>query len=68
MIVICREYSLNTINNSTALILVPTRELALQTAQVCKTLGKHMNVEVMTTTGGTSLKDDIIRLSSPGII
>ena len=46
----------------TALILVPTRELALQTAQVCKTLGKHLNLNIMTTTGGTSLKDDIIRL------
>eukprot|EP00158_Paraphelidium_tribonemae_P007891 Partr_v1_DN28388_c1_g1_i2_m79102 putative ATPdependent RNA helicase len=49
-----------------ALILVPTRELALQTAQVCKNLGKHLNAQVMTTTGGTSLKDDIIRLDSPG--
>eukprot|EP00158_Paraphelidium_tribonemae_P007893 Partr_v1_DN28388_c2_g1_i5_m79109 putative ATPdependent RNA helicase len=48
-----------------ALILVPTRELALQTAQVCKNLGKHLNAQVMTTTGGTSLKDDIIRLDSP---
>lgn len=49
-----------------ALILVPTRELALQTAQVCKKLSKHMNdVQVMVTTGGTSLKDDIVRLYSP---
>ncbi|KAK1035419.1 DExD/H-box ATP-dependent RNA helicase dhh1, partial [Friedmanniomyces endolithicus] len=46
-----------------ALILVPTRELALQTSQVCKTLGKHLGVNVMVTTGGTGLKDDIIRLS-----
>ncbi|KAJ2161360.1 DExD/H-box ATP-dependent RNA helicase dhh1 [Coemansia sp. RSA 552] len=45
------------------LILVPTRELALQTSQVCKMLGKHMNVNVMVSTGGTTLKDDIIRLS-----
>eukprot|EP00003_Mantamonas_plastica_P016908 TRINITY_DN282_c0_g2_i3.p1 TRINITY_DN282_c0_g2~~TRINITY_DN282_c0_g2_i3.p1 ORF type:complete len:442 (-),score=147.48 TRINITY_DN282_c0_g2_i3:1199-2422(-) len=45
-----------------ALILVPTRELALQTAQVCKELGKYLDVEVMVTTGGTSLKDDILRL------
>eukprot|EP01111_Echinosteliopsis_oligospora_P009451 TRINITY_DN2772_c0_g1_i2.p1 TRINITY_DN2772_c0_g1~~TRINITY_DN2772_c0_g1_i2.p1 ORF type:complete len:353 (-),score=76.55 TRINITY_DN2772_c0_g1_i2:479-1537(-) len=44
------------------LILVPTRELALQTSQVCKELGKHMNVQVMVSTGGTSLKDDIVRL------
>lgn len=48
-----------------ALLLVPTRELALQTAQVCKILGKHMGIQVMVTTGGTTLKDDIIRLSDP---
>jgi len=47
-----------------ALMLVPTRELALQTAQVCKELGKHLGIEVMVTTGGTSLKDDIMRLYS----
>lgn len=46
-----------------ALLLVPTRELALQTSQVCKILGKHMKIQVMVTTGGTTLKDDIIRLS-----
>jgi ATP-dependent RNA helicase DDX6/DHH1 len=46
-----------------ALLLVPTRELALQTSQVCKTLGKHMGLQVMVTTGGTTLKDDILRLS-----
>lgn len=45
-----------------ALILVPTRELALQTSQVCKTLGKHLGLNVMVTTGGTGLKDDIMRL------
>ncbi|KAF1946646.1 ATP-dependent RNA helicase DHH1 [Clathrospora elynae] len=46
-----------------ALILVPTRELALQTSQVCKQLGKHLGINVMVSTGGTGLKDDIIRLS-----
>jgi len=44
------------------LVLVPTRELALQTSQVCKELGRHMNVQVMVSTGGTSLRDDIVRL------
>ena len=44
------------------MILVPTRELALQTSQVCKELSKHLGVEVMVTTGGTSLRDDIMRL------
>ncbi|KAE9389125.1 eukaryotic translation initiation factor 4A-like protein [Gymnopus androsaceus JB14] len=48
-----------------AIILVPTRELALQTAQVTKNLSKHMGIEVMVTTGGTTLKDDILRLSQP---
>ncbi|KAL7125807.1 hypothetical protein ABFS83_14G141100 [Erythranthe nasuta] len=46
-------------------ILVPTRELALQTALVCKELGKHLQIQVMATTGGTSLKDDIMRLYQP---
>ncbi|KAK1290414.1 DEAD-box ATP-dependent RNA helicase 8 [Acorus calamus] len=46
-------------------ILVPTRELALQTSQVCKELGKHLKIEVMVTTGGTSLRDDIMRLHQP---
>lgn len=45
-----------------ALVLVPTRELALQTSQVCKELGKHMEVQVVVNTGGTNLKDDIMRL------
>ncbi|OAA65253.1 ATP dependent RNA helicase [Niveomyces insectorum RCEF 264] len=44
------------------LILVPTRELAMQTSQVCKSLGKHLNINVMVTTGGTGLRDDIVRL------
>ncbi|CED82342.1 atp-dependent rna helicase dhh1 [Phaffia rhodozyma] len=48
-----------------ALLLVPTRELALQTSQVCKTLGKHLGINVMVTTGGTTLKDDIMRLAEP---
>ncbi|GMI84416.1 RNAhelicase-like 8 [Hibiscus trionum] len=46
-------------------ILVPTRELALQTSQVCKELGKHLQIQVKVTTGGTSLKDDIMRLYQP---
>jgi ATP-dependent RNA helicase DDX6/DHH1 len=49
-------------NHVQVLVLVPTRELALQTSQVAKELGKYLNVQVMVTTGGTSLKDDIIRL------
>ena len=48
-----------------ALVLVPTRELALQTAHVCKQLAKHLDLQVMVTTGGTTLKDDIMRLYEP---
>lgn len=51
--------------NFAVVILVPTRELALQTSQVCKELGKHLQIQVMATTGGTSLKDDIMRLYQP---
>lgn len=51
------------LNKIQAVLLVPTRELALQTSQVAKTLGKHLGIEIMVTTGGTTLKDDILRLS-----
>lgn len=47
-----------------ALIIVPTRELALQTSQICVELSKHLRVKVMVTTGGTDLKDDIMKLST----
>ena len=50
-----------------ALVLVPTRELALQTSQICKELSKHMNVKVMVTLGGVGLKDDIMRLYQTGL-
>ncbi|XP_055338979.1 ATP-dependent RNA helicase cgh-1-like [Paramacrobiotus metropolitanus] len=45
-----------------ALVIVPTRELALQTSAICMEIGKHLNVKVMVSTGGTSLRDDILRL------
>jgi ATP-dependent RNA helicase DDX6/DHH1 len=44
------------------MIIVPTRELALQTSQICIELCKHMGIKVMVTTGGTNLKDDIMRI------
>jgi ATP-dependent RNA helicase DDX6/DHH1 len=47
------------------LLLVPTRELALQTSSIVKEISKHLNIEVMVTTGGTNLRDDIMRLYSP---
>ncbi|CAH8833597.1 unnamed protein product [Trichobilharzia szidati] len=45
-----------------ALILVPTRELALQTSQITKEISKYLNIEVMVSTGGTNLVEDLIRL------
>merc|ERR1711865_1189368 len=49
-------------NHIQGLIIVPTRELALQTSAVVKDLGIHMGVQSMVTTGGTSLREDIMRL------
>jgi len=48
-----------------AMVLVPTRELAMQTASVLKSLGKHLGVEVVSITGGTLTSDDILRLQAP---
>ncbi|GCB69026.1 hypothetical protein scyTo_0013908 [Scyliorhinus torazame] len=46
-----------------AMVIVPTRELALQVSQICIQVSKHMGgVKVMATTGGTNLRDDILRL------
>jgi ATP-dependent RNA helicase DDX6/DHH1 len=53
------------VNAIQGLILVPTRELALQTSAIVKDLGKHMNVQCMVSTGGTSLREDIMRLYNP---
>ena len=46
------------------LMMVPTRELALQTSAIVKEISKHMEIETMVTTGGTNLRDDIMRLYS----
>jgi len=53
------------LSNYTALILVPTRELALQVSSVVKDLGKYLKVESVVSTGGTSIREDIIRLHNP---
>jgi len=45
-----------------ALILVPTRELALQTSRFVKEIAKYIGgINVICTTGGTQLKEDILR-------
>lgn len=43
-------------------MLVPTRELAMQTSFVIKELGKHKKIECMVSTGGNPVKEDIYRL------
>ncbi|KAI2653007.1 putative ATP-dependent RNA helicase DDX6 [Labeo rohita] len=46
-----------------AMVIVPTRELALQVSQISIQISKHLGgVKVMATTGGTNLRDDIMRL------
>lgn len=47
--------------------MVPTRELCLQVSQISIQLSKHMGgIKVMATTGGTNLRDDIMRLDETG--
>mmetsp|Transcript_10793 Transcript_10793/g.21125 ORF Transcript_10793/g.21125 Transcript_10793/m.21125 type:complete len:410 (-) Transcript_10793:3258-4487(-) len=53
------------LNHIQALVVVPTRELALQTSSVIKQLGKHLQVQSMVSTGGTALREDIYRLYKP---
>ena len=48
-----------------AVILVPTRELALQVSSDIRELGKYLNVQCIICTGGTNIKDDIYRLNNP---
>ena len=45
-----------------ALVLVPTRELAMQTSLVITNLGKHLKIKCMVSTGGTQVKEDFFRL------
>lgn len=55
------------LSRSLAIVMVPTRELALQVSQICINMSRHMGgVKVMATTGGTNLKDDIMRLDETG--
>lgn len=37
-------------------VLIPTRELALQTSAVLRALGKHLPLNIIVTTGGTNLR------------
>ena len=52
-------------NHVQAVILIPTRELALQVSSTIRELGKYLNVQCIICTGGTNIKDDIYRLHNP---
>ena len=44
------------------LILVPARELALQTARIVKQFGENLKINSMCCFGGQSLEEDLFRL------
>lgn len=48
-----------------SIILIPTRELALQVSSTIRELGKYINVQCIICTGGTNIKEDIYRLHNP---
>ncbi|KAH7827475.1 putative DEAD-box ATP-dependent RNA helicase 6 [Monocercomonoides exilis] len=49
-----------------ALIIVPTRELAIQTLHIAQEMSKFMGIKAQMVTGGTALRDDILQLKEPG--
>ena len=50
------------LNKIQAMVLVPVRELAMQTSLVIKEIGKHKKVQCMVSTGGTRVNEDVIRM------
>lgn len=53
-------------NETQAIVLSPTRELAQQTEKVIKALGSYMDLSVHVCVGGTSIKEDI-KVFSKGV-
>eukprot|EP00817_Percolomonadidae_sp_ATCC50343_P004810 CAMPEP_0117419286 /NCGR_PEP_ID=MMETSP0758-20121206/882_1 /TAXON_ID=63605 /ORGANISM="Percolomonas cosmopolitus, Strain AE-1 (ATCC 50343)" /LENGTH=384 /DNA_ID=CAMNT_0005200267 /DNA_START=198 /DNA_END=1352 /DNA_ORIENTATION=+ len=51
------------LNEIQAVVLVPVRELTLQIAEVFYKIGKFLNIEVMSCSGGLAVNDDLIRLN-----
>lgn len=47
-----------------AIVLTPTRELALQTTNFVRTIARYVGVKIFLSTGGTSLRDDILKTST----
>ncbi|KAE9409335.1 DEAD-domain-containing protein [Gymnopus androsaceus JB14] len=52
------------LNATQAIILAPTRELALQTHKVVVALGDYMDVTSLACVGGTNIRDDMATLRS----
>jgi len=52
------------LNETQALVLAPTRELAQQIQKVVQTLGDYLNVRVHGCIGGTRVRDDVARLQA----
>ncbi|RNF14358.1 putative DEAD box RNA helicase [Trypanosoma conorhini] len=53
-----------TLRETQGLVLSPTRELALQTQDLCNNIGHHMGLAAYASIGGKSMDDDIRRLES----
>ncbi|ESL07260.1 ATP-dependent DEAD/H RNA helicase [Trypanosoma rangeli SC58] len=54
----------STLRETQGLVLSPTRELALQTQDLCNNIGHHMGLAAYASIGGKSMDDDIRRLES----
>ena len=52
------------IKSPQVLVICPTRELAQQTERVARALGAHMNLKVLSATGGNQLRADISTLKA----
>lgn len=48
----------STVNECQSVVLVPTRELAIQVQNVCKDIGCYMNVHPIVCVGGSSIDDN----------
>nr|CCC95450.1 unnamed protein product [Trypanosoma congolense IL3000] len=54
----------STLRETQGLVLSPTRELALQTQDLCNNIGHHMGISAYACIGGKSMDDDARRLES----
>ncbi|KXK38864.1 MAG: DEAD/DEAH box helicase [Saprospiraceae bacterium] len=60
---IMRMWTFNKSRHTTALIIVPTRELVVQVVEVAMMLGKYMNIVIRGVYGGTNLKTQAYELA-----